>query len=93
MVVNGTSAWYTLFGFFDIESMENVGHKYNHYVGNNFKKNLEHGHLSIVAKVQIIVFSFCDPILRWLCTEMVHHIFLFEFFDVQSMENVCHEYH
>ena len=25
--------------------------------------------------------------------EMVHDIFLFEFFDVQSMENVCHEYH
>jgi len=25
--------------------------------------------------------------------EMVHDIFRFEFFDVQSMENVCHEYH
>ena len=24
---------------------------------------------------------------------MVNDIFLFEFFDVQSMENVCHEYH
>jgi len=25
--------------------------------------------------------------------EMVHDIFLFEFFHVQSMENVCHEHH
>ena len=26
------------FEFFDVESMENVGHRYNVYVGNSFKK-------------------------------------------------------
>jgi len=25
--------------------------------------------------------------------ELVHDIFVFGFFDVQTMENVCHEYH
>jgi len=42
---------------------------------------LVNGHLSIVARVQIIVF-FCFPILRWLSMELVHDIFIFGFFDV-----------